>query len=271
VVESGGRLLDLSDHVRDLDGGFLDSGGVERVRGLVAGGGLPPLDPQGLRFGAPVCRPEKIVCVGLNYRGHALETGSPIPFEPTLFMKAPNTVVGPDDPVVIPRRSTKTDHEVELAVVIGHRARYLATPADSVTVIAGYAVANDVSEREFQLERGGQWDKGKSCESFNPLGPWLVTADDVPDPNALDLTLCVNGGVRQAANTRDMIFDVSYLVWYISQFMVLEPGDLVNTGTPAGVGLGRRPPTYLSPGDVVEVEIGGLGRQRQLVRAEAGP
>jgi 2-keto-4-pentenoate hydratase/2-oxohepta-3-ene-1,7-dioic acid hydratase in catechol pathway len=181
-----------------------------------------------------------------------------------VFLKTPETVVGPDDGVLIPRGSTKTDWEVELAVVIGAQARYLAGPGDAVGCIAGYAVSNDVSEREFQLERGGQWDKGKNCETFNPLGPWLVTADEVPDPKALGLRLWVNGDLRQDGNAQDMIFGVHHLVWYLSQFMVLRPGDVINTRTPAGVALGRPDRPYLRAGVVVEVEIDGLGRQRQL-------
>jgi len=178
---------------------------------------------------------------------------------------APNTVIGPDDTVLIPRRSVKTDYGVELAVVIGQTARYLDSPAAAADVIAGYAISNDVSEREFQLERGGQWDKGKSCETFNPLGPWLVTPDEVEDPQALGLRLWVNGELRQDGDTGNMIFDVAYLVWYLSQFMVLEPGDVVNTGTPAGVAVGANDYAYLQAGDVVELEIDGLGRQRQTV------
>jgi 2-keto-4-pentenoate hydratase/2-oxohepta-3-ene-1,7-dioic acid hydratase in catechol pathway len=221
------------------------------------------LDLAGQRLGAPVARPHKVVCVGLNYRDHAAETGAEIPAEPVLFMKASNTVVGPDDEVLIPRGSARTDYEVELAVVIGRPARYLGSPAEADAVIAGYAVSNDVSEREFQLERGGTWDKGKSCETFNPLGPWLVSADEVADPQALGLRLSVNGESRQHGSTADMVFDVRHVVWYVSQFLVLEPGDIINTGTPAGVALAGKGAAYLQPGDVMELEIDGLGRQRQ--------
>jgi 2-keto-4-pentenoate hydratase/2-oxohepta-3-ene-1,7-dioic acid hydratase in catechol pathway len=223
---------------------------------------LPETGPHD-RVGAPIARPGKIVCIGLNYSDHAAETGAQPPSEPVVFFKAANTLVGPNDTVLVPRLSRKTDYEVELAVVIGRTARYLDDPADAAGVIAGYAVADDVSEREFQIERGGQWDKGKSCETFNPLGPWLVTADEVPDPQALGLRLWVNGELRQAGHTKNMIFGVHHVIWYLSQFMVLEPGDVVNTGTPAGVALGRGDGAYLREGDLVELEIDGLGRQRR--------
>jgi 2-keto-4-pentenoate hydratase/2-oxohepta-3-ene-1,7-dioic acid hydratase in catechol pathway len=183
-----------------------------------------------------------------------------------VFMKAPDTVVGPHDDVLIPRQSAKTDYEVELAVVLGTTARYLASPDDAHACVAGFAISNDVSEREFQLERGGQWDKGKNCETFNPLGPWVVTADEIGDPQNLGLRLWVNGELRQDSSTKDMIFDVDYLIWYLSQFMTLYPGDIINTGTPAGVAMGRPGEPYLRPGDVVELEIDGLGRQRQTFR-----
>jgi 2-keto-4-pentenoate hydratase/2-oxohepta-3-ene-1,7-dioic acid hydratase in catechol pathway len=215
------------------------------------------------RFGPPLAAIGKIVCIGLNYRDHARETGAAIPEEPIVFLKTPDTVVGPHDPVLIPRRSQKTDYEVELAVVIGAEARYLPDEAAAAACVAGYVISNDVSEREFQIERGGQWDKGKNCETFNPFGPWLLTADEVADPQALDLRLWVNGELRQDGSTGDMIFGVNYLVWYLSQFMVLHPGDVINTGTPAGVALGRPDHPYLRAGDIVELEIDGLGRQRQ--------
>jgi 2-keto-4-pentenoate hydratase/2-oxohepta-3-ene-1,7-dioic acid hydratase in catechol pathway len=225
---------------------------------------LPVVSDVG-RFGPPII-PGKIVCIGLNYRDHAAETHAEIPGEPIIFLKTPDTVVGPDDEVLIPRRSTKTDWEVELAVVIGSTARYLDSPSDAAACIAGYAISNDVSEREFQMERGGQWDKGKNCETFNPFGPWIRTADEVPDPQALGLRLRVNGEIRQNSSTREMIFGVQHLVWYLSQFLVLRPGDVINTGTPAGVALGRPDKPYLRAGDVVEIEIDGLGRQRQVTR-----
>jgi 2-keto-4-pentenoate hydratase/2-oxohepta-3-ene-1,7-dioic acid hydratase in catechol pathway len=225
-------------------------------------GELPVLDSPS-RIGPPLKQPGKIVCVGLNYRDHAAETGATLPPEPVLFLKAPDTVVGPDDTVLIPRQSHKTDWEIELAVVIGHEARCLDSIEEARSVIAGYAISHDVSEREFQLERGGQWDKGKNCETFNPLGPWISTTDEIPDPQTLSLRLWVNGQLRQNGTTKDMVFGVCDLVHYTSQFMTLYSGDVINTGTPAGVALGQAEPAYLVDGDVVELEIDGLGRQRQ--------
>ena len=260
------HVYDLSGLTADIDGSFLASGGVDRVRQAHADGRLPQLDVEGERTGAPIARPGKIVCVGLNYRDHAKETGAAIPERPIIFMKASYTMVGPDDDVLIPRGSAKTDWEVELAVVIGRTARYLDSPDEALGCVAGYAVSNDVSEREFQLELSHQWDLGKSCETFNPLGPWLVTADEVPDPSALGLRLWVNGEPRQNGTTADMIFDVPYLVWYLSRHMVLEPGDVINTGTPAGVALGMPDHPYLRPGDAVRLEIDGLGAQHQHLR-----
>jgi 2-keto-4-pentenoate hydratase/2-oxohepta-3-ene-1,7-dioic acid hydratase in catechol pathway len=219
----------------------------------------------GERVGAPIARPHQILCIGLNYSDHAAETGQPVPSEPILFTKSPNTLVGPYDDVRIPRGSTKTDWEVELGVVIGRRTSYLDSPEQARDAIAGYLVVNDVSERAFQMERGGQWVKGKSAETFNPAGPWLVTPDDVPDVLALDMWLDVNGVRRQTGSTARMVFDPFVLVHYLSQFLVLEPGDLVNTGTPPGVGLGLDPPVFLQPGDVMELGIAGLGEQRQRV------
>ncbi|MEX2422962.1 MAG: fumarylacetoacetate hydrolase family protein [Acidimicrobiia bacterium] len=262
AVEHEGSVLDVSAHVDDYDGAFWVSGGPARLAEAVQAGGLPAVD-DAVRVGPPIARPSKVVCVGLNYRAHAIESGAVIPTEPIIFFKAPNTVVGPNDDVLIPPGSTKTDWEVELGVVIGRECRYLADERQAAESIAGYAISNDVSEREYQLERGGQWVKGKSAETFNPLGPVLVTADDVSDPQALGLRLSVNGVERQSSTTADMIFGVHHIVWYLSQFMVLEPGDLINTGTPAGVGLGLKPPTYLRPGDVMELSIDGLGSQRQ--------
>jgi len=248
----------------DLGPAFFAGAGLERVAAAVAAGELTPLDGAAdLRVGAPIGRPGKIVCIGLNYRDHAEETGAAIPEEPVVFMKDPSTIVGPYDAVRIPLGSTKTDWEVELGVVIGRQVRYLDSPQESLAYVAGYVVSHDVSEREFQLERGGQWDKGKSCETFNPLGPALVTADEVPDPQSLTLRLSVNGEKRQDGTTADMIFGVAHVVWYLSQFMVLEPGDLINTGTPAGVAMGHPDAPYLRPGDVVELEIAGLGSARQ--------
>ena len=214
------------------------------------------------RLGPPIARPGKILCIGLNYRDHAIETNSPIPTEPVVFMKAPNCIVGPNDAVLIPRGSSKTDWEVELGVVIGAEARYLASPDDAWASIAGYVMANDVSERAFQIERGGQWDKGKSCETFCPLGPWVATKDEVPDPQNLSLRLSVNGEVRQNGTTAEMIFGVDYIVWYLSQFLVLEPGDLVITGTPPACRSGHDDVPFLTAGDVLELSITGLGTQR---------
>ena len=264
AVLVNGTVRDVSGEVDDYDSAFFSGGGLDRLRSVVVASAdsLPAVDP-GLRVGPPVARPGKVVCIGLNYADHAAESGAPLPAEPVVFMKDPATVVGPYDDVRIPRTSTKTDWEVELGVVIGATARYLERVEDAAAVIAGYCVSHDVSERHFQLERGGQWDKGKSCETFNPLGPWLVTADEVPDPQQLGLSLRVNGEQRQNGNTSNMIFPVHVVAHYLSQFMVLEPGDVVNTGTPAGVGMGMDPPTYLRAGDVVELGVEGLGQQRQ--------
>ncbi|WBB59117.1 fumarylacetoacetate hydrolase family protein [Streptomyces sp. WMMC500] len=269
LLDDGGTLRDLSGVVSDVDGALLsDDAALARVRDAAAAGELPALAGEGLRTGPPLARIGKIVCIGLNYHDHAAETGAAIPAEPILFMKAPDTVVGPEDAVLVPRGSEKTDWEVELAVVIGRTARYLESDADALAAVAGYAVAHDVSERAFQLERGGQWDKGKNCETFNPLGPWLVTADEVPDPQALGLRLWVNGEKRQDGTTADQIFPVAHVVRYLSQFMTLYPGDVINTGTPAGVALGMaEPKPYLKAGDVVELEVDGLGRQRQEIKA----
>jgi 2-keto-4-pentenoate hydratase/2-oxohepta-3-ene-1,7-dioic acid hydratase in catechol pathway len=264
VLSDDGRLLDLTPLTADIDGSFLSGGGISRIRAAIEAGELPELAAtDGLRIGPPVARPGKIVCIGLNYRDHAAETGAAIPQRPVVFMKDPGTVVGPYDEVLIPRGSTRTDWEVELAVVIGATARYLASPEAATRCVAGYTISHDVSEREFQLDYSPQWDLGKSCETFNPLGPWLVTADAVPDPQALGLRLSVNGEVRQDGHTKDMIFDVPYLVWYLSQYMVLRPGDVINTGTPAGVALGLPGTPYLRSGDTVELSIDGLGSQRQ--------
>jgi 2-keto-4-pentenoate hydratase/2-oxohepta-3-ene-1,7-dioic acid hydratase in catechol pathway len=268
ILDGQGRVLDLSGVVTDITGATLAAAELDRIRAAVERGGLPVIEGAGLRYGAPLLRPGKIICIGLNYRDHAAETGATLPTEPVLFLKAPDTVVGAYDDVLIPRRSVKTDWEVELAVVIGRTARYLGSEAEAMACVAGYAVANDVSEREFQLERLGQWDKGKNCETFNPLGPWLVTADEVPDPQRLGLRLSVNGEKRQDGNTANMAFGVAAIVRYLSQFMVLYPGDVINTGTPAGVALGQpEPKPYLRAGDVMELEIDGLGRARQKLVA----
>ncbi|MFF9808351.1 fumarylacetoacetate hydrolase family protein [Streptomyces coeruleorubidus] len=265
VLDADGAAYDLTPLTGDIDGDFLATGGLDHVRKALAHGDLPRTETSGQRIGAPVARPGKVVCVGLNYADHAAETATPPPSEPVVFMKAANTVVGPDDTVLIPRTSVKTDYEIELAVVIGRTARYLDSPDDADQVIAGYAIADDVSERAFQHERGGEWDKGKSCETFNPLGPWLVTPDEVVDPQGLAMRLWVNGEPRQDGHTKNMIFGVHHIVWYLSQFMVLDPGDVINTGTPAGVAFGANDFPYLRAGDVVEVEIDRLGRQRHVL------
>jgi 2-keto-4-pentenoate hydratase/2-oxohepta-3-ene-1,7-dioic acid hydratase in catechol pathway len=263
LLAEDGTVLDLSGVTADIDGAFLASGGIDRLRRGVAEGTLPRLEATDARVGAPIARPGKVLCIGLNYRDHAQETGAAIPERPVVFLKAPYTVVGPNDDVLIPRGSAKTDWEVELAVVIGRTARYLDSPAQAPDHIAGYAISNDVSEREFQLERSHQWDLGKSCETFNPLGPYLVTSDEIPDPDKLGLRTRVNGVLRQDGSTENLIFGVPYLIWYLSQHMVLEPGDVINTGTPAGVALGLPGNPYLRPGDLVELEITGLGTQAQ--------
>jgi 2-keto-4-pentenoate hydratase/2-oxohepta-3-ene-1,7-dioic acid hydratase in catechol pathway len=265
VVGPHGEILALPDQFGDIDANFWQRDSVNELQFFLETFGAEDEIKGDVRFGSPISKPEKVICIGLNYRDHASETGSAIPKEPILFMKAPNCVIGPNDQVLVPRGSTQTDWEVELGVVIGKRARYLSSPDESRDVIAGYCLSHDVSEREFQLERGGQWDKGKSCETFNPLGPWLVTADEIDNPQNLGLRLSVNGVTRQNGSTSDMIFDVNYIVWYLSQFMVLEPGDLINTGTPAGVSLGHDDVPFLAAGDVVELSIEGLGSQRSLI------
>lgn len=259
--------VDLSDVVTDIDERFLGEGGLDRVRPLVAervaAGQVSRF--TGERIGAPIARPHQIICVGLNYSDHAAETGQAVPEEPILFTKSPNTLVGPFDDVRIPRGSTKPDWEVELGIVIGKRTSYLSAVEEARDAIAGFVVVNDVSERAFQMERGGQWMKGKSCETFSPTGPWLVTTDEVADVNDLDMWLDVNGVRRQTGSTKTMIFDPFFIVHYISQFLVLEPGDLIPTGTPPGVGMGFSPQVWLQPGDTIELGISGLGAQRQSV------
>ena len=261
-------ILDVTELTGDFDPAFFASDGPAALaaRSSRANQRLPTHELDAVRLGPPVASPGKIVCIGLNYHEHAREAGQPVPAEPVVFMKAPNTLVGPNDEVLIPVGSEKTDWEIELAVVIGTRCRYLPGPSLGRASVAGFAISNDVSERHFQLERGGQWDKGKSCESFNPFGPHLVSPDEVGDPHSLSMELSVNGEVMQRSNTADMVFDVGHIVWYLSQFMVLEPGDIVNTGTPAGVGLGRDPPRYLEDGDVMELTIEQLGSQQQHCR-----
>ncbi|MGH4032692.1 fumarylacetoacetate hydrolase family protein [Actinomycetota bacterium Odt1-20B] len=269
LLDAEGTLRDLSGIVADIDGALLaDDAALARVRAAAESGELPVLDATGLRVGPPVARIGKVVCIGLNYHDHAAETGAATPAEPVVFFKAADTVVGPDDTVLVPRKSVKTDWEVELAIVIGRTARYLESHEEALAHVAGYAVAHDVSEREFQIERGGTWDKGKNCETFNPLGPWLVTPDEVGDPQALSLKLWVNGELKQDGSTSDQIFPVAEVVRYVSQFMTLYPGDVINTGTPAGVAMGQpEPKPYLRAGDVVELEIDKLGRQRQELKS----
>ncbi|KAA9165027.1 fumarylacetoacetate hydrolase family protein [Amycolatopsis acidicola] len=262
VLLDGEHHYDLSPLTDDVDGRFLADDGPRLARVALDSGELPVTDVRGMRVGAPIARPGAVLCIGQNYAAHAAESGAEPPGEPILFHKSPNTVVGPYDDVLIPRGSTKTDWEVELGVVIGRRARYLEGLAEARACVAGYVTSNDVSERAFQLGRpGGQWAKGKSCETFNPVGPWFLPAFEVPDPQVLELRSWVNGQPRQDSKTSDMIFSVAEIIWNLSQFLVLEPGDLVNTGTPEGVALSGRF-EYLRHGDVVEVEVAGLGRQR---------
>jgi 2-keto-4-pentenoate hydratase/2-oxohepta-3-ene-1,7-dioic acid hydratase in catechol pathway len=266
-LEDGTRI-DASAFGSDWDESFLGEGGLERLAGWLAKNReKAPRVEASLRLGPPIVRPSKIICIGLNYRDHAAETGAKIPSEPVIFFKATTALVGPDDDLVVPRGAAKVDWEVELSVVIGKRARYVEKEQAS-SHVAGYALHNDYSERAFQLEQGGQWVKGKSADSFAPLGPFLATPDEIPDPQALGMWLEVNGVTRQKSSTSEMIFDVPTLVSYLSGFMTLLPGDVISTGTPAGVGLGVKPePVFLKPGDVVELGIDGLGRSRQKVVA----
>lgn len=257
------HYIDVSDVTADFNEKFFAAGGPALLAERVARGDVREF--AGERIGAPIARPHQILCIGLNYSDHAAETGQAVPGEPILFTKSPNTLVGPYDDVRIPRGSTKTDWEVELGVVIGRRTSYLDSAEEAKDAIAGYCVVNDVSERAFQMERGGQWSKGKSAETFNPAGPWLVTPDEIPDVTDLGMWLNVNGVRRQTGTTKTMIFDPYVIVHHLSQFMVLEPGDLINTGTPPGVGMGHDPQIWLRPGDVMELGIDRLGSQRQRV------
>ena len=261
-----GVRRDCSALVADFTPTFFRSGGLDSLRAEIASGVQLPRVPDNARWAACIPRPGKVVCIGLNYTDHAAEVRARLPREPIVFLKGSNTVVGPYDDVLIPRGSQKTDYEVELGIVIGRDARYIAAVSDVPAHIAGYCIVHDVSEREFQLERGGQWTKGKSCDTFAPTGPWLVTTDEIPNVNALSLELAVNGVRRQTGSTDAMVFDPYFLVHYLSQFMTLEAGDLIATGTPAGVGMGMTPPTFLVPGDVVDLRIQHLGAQRQLFR-----
>ena len=260
----GEHYYDLSSFGEDYNEQFFESGGLERLESFFQSkkASLPTL-PKDIRLGSPVARPSKIICIGLNYADHAKETGAQIPKEPIIFFKSTTAIVGPNDNLVIPKNSKKTDWEVELGVVIGKKTSYVSE-ADALNYVAGYVLHNDYSEREFQLERGGQWVKGKSCDTFAPMGPYLVTRDEVADVNNLRLWLKVNGKTFQDGSTANMVFKASYLVSYISQFMTLLPGDVISTGTPAGVGLGFNPPVYIKKGDVIELGIEGLGQQRQV-------
>ncbi|MCQ4280453.1 fumarylacetoacetate hydrolase family protein [Pseudomonas stutzeri] len=264
LLGADGVIRDLSAVVSDITGEVLSA---ERLAQLAAldEGALPCVEAE-VRIGSPVANIGKIVCVGLNYADHAKESGLPVPSEPVLFMKATSAISGPNDTVIIPRGSEKTDWEVELGIVIGRKAQYVERD-EALDYVAGYCIVNDVSERAFQTERGGQWDKGKGCDTFAPIGPWLVTADEVGDLRNLDLRLEVSGELRQQGNTRTMIFGVDEIVSYISQFMTLHPGDVISTGTPPGVGAGMNPPIFLKPGDRMTLSISGLGEQRQDVRA----
>lgn len=264
VITPDGKRRDCSPLFPDWNHHFFNDVGLTQLAESLDGGVEDlPVVPESTRWGAPIARPGKIICIGLNYRDHAEESGMAVPEEPVLFFKAPHTVVGPYDNVQIPRRGDKTDWEVELGVVIGKTALYLDSPEQARDHIAGYAISNDVSERAFQLERGGQWVKGKSCDTFNPLGPWLSTPDEIDNVNDLDMHLDLNGQAVQRGNTKTMVFNVEFVIHYISQFMTLEPGDLISTGTPPGVGFGMKPPQYLKAGDVMELHIPGLGRQKQ--------
>ena len=264
VVDRDGHVRDLSAHVSDIARQALEPASLRRL-GALDLDALPVVD-AGSRLGPCVASVGKIICIGLNYSDHAAESGMAVPAEPVIFFKATTAISGPDDDVVLPRGSRKSDWEVELGVVIGSRASYVSE-SEALDHVAGYCIVNDLSEREFQLERSGQWVKGKSCDTFAPIGPWLVTRDEIPDPNALCMRLAVNGQRRQDGSSATMVFRIPFLVSYISQFMTLEPGDIISTGTPPGVGHGQKPPVYLREGDVMEVEIENLGRQRQAVVA----
>ena len=264
LVDAQGAIRDLSGHVKDITGDTLSPASLDKLRKLDPA--TLPAAPKGVRLGSPVGNVGNFIAVGLNYIDHAKETGSPIPKEPVLFNKLPNCIVGPNDDVMIPKGSTKLDYEVEIAFVIGTRARYV-DEKNALAHIAGYCICNDVSERAFQSERGGQWMKGKSAETFGPLGPWLVTTDEIKNVQNLTMSLDVNGQRRQTGNTETMIFSIAHALHYISQFMVLEPGDVVTTGTPPGVALGMKPPVWLKAGDVMKLSIQGLGEQQSKVVA----
>jgi len=262
LVDANGAMRSLAGHVADIGGEVLSESGLAAIRALNPSS-LPLVEP-GARLGACVVGTGKFICIGLNYADHAAESGMDVPPEPVIFMKATSAICGPNDPIIIPRGSSKTDWEVELAVIIGARAKYVSE-ADALDYVAGYAVTNDVSERAFQTERAGQWTKGKSCDNFGQLGPWLVTKDEIADPQNLKMWLTVNGKTKQNGATTTMVYSVAHVVSYLSQFMTLHPGDVISTGTPPGVGMGQKPPSYLRAGDVVELGIEGLGQQRQDV------
>ena len=264
-IHLDGKNYDLSVFVKDYDENFFEQNGLEKLASIVNEEKLPLVE-DGQRIGSPIARPSKILCIGLNYAKHAKETGAAIPTEPILFMKSTSSLTGPFDNIIIPKNSEKTDWEVELGVVIGKKASYV-NEEEAMDYVAGYVLHNDVSERAFQLERGGTWDKGKGCDSFAPLGPWLVTKDEIQNPHRLRLWLSLNGKMMQDSNTDDLIFNIPQLISYSSQFMTLLPGDVISTGTPAGVGLGFSPNIYLKPGDVVELGIDGLGSSKQTVVA----
>jgi 2-keto-4-pentenoate hydratase/2-oxohepta-3-ene-1,7-dioic acid hydratase in catechol pathway len=266
IIDADGKIRNLSSVVPDIAGDALSPSGLARIRNTAISS--LPVVPAGTRIGPCVGKVGNFIAIGLNYADHAAESGMPIPKEPIIFNKAPNCICGPNDDTIIPKDSTKLDYEIELGIVIGIRARYL-TQDNAMDAVAGYCLANDVSEREFQIERAGQWTKGKGCETFGPIGPWLVTKDEIPDPQNLNMQLTVNGEVRQKGSTKTMIFDVAHLVWYCSQFMVMDPGDVIVTGTPPGVALGMKPPKFLKAGDVVHLTMDGLGEQTQkIVRFE---
>lgn len=264
LIDAQGQVRDLSTYVADIDGAALSPETLQQLAAIDPA--TLPAVPGPVRYGPPVTRIGKIICVGLNYADHAAETNSPIPAEPIIFMKPTSSIIGPNDTVVIPRGSVKTDWEVELGVVIGKKTSYVGED-EALDYVAGYTVINDVSEREYQLERGGTWDKGKGCDTFSPIGPWMVTRDEVVDPQNLSMWLDVNGKRYQNGSTRTMIFTVSKLVSYISEFMSLLPGDIISTGTPPGVGLGQKPPVYVQAGDTMRLSIQGLGEQQQATRA----
>jgi len=264
-IHLDGKNYDLSAFIKDYDESFFEQNGLQKLADIVNEEKLPLVE-DGQRIGSPIARPSKILCIGLNYAKHAKETGAAIPTEPILFMKSTSSLTGPFDNIIIPKNSEKTDWEVELGVVIGKKASYVSEE-EAMDYVAGYVLHNDVSERAFQLERGGTWDKGKGCDSFAPLGPWLVTKDEIPNPHQLRLWLSLNGKIMQDSNTDDLIFNIPQLISYSSQFMTLLPGDVISTGTPAGVGLGFSPNIYLKPGDVVELGIDGLGSSKQTAIA----